>query len=73
MRREIQRLQQETKHLGEENNSLREENRWMEQIKSSLKHDEQCNEIINRLKRGEHYQVIAQWLSRPFGGGKPSI
>ena len=66
MMREIQRLQRKNEDLEEEKDTLGEENSWIEQIISSLKKDGQGPEIISRLKRGESYRHIAEWLGRPL-------
>ncbi len=80
--REIQRLQRRNEHLeqemdtlGERNEHLEQEtellgkkNSWIEQIIRSLQNDGQGNEIINRLKRGESHQAIAESLGRPLIG-----
>ena len=66
MIREIQRLQRKNEYLEEENDSLGEKNEWIELIVNSLKRDAQGAEIIRRLKRGESYQIIAEWLGRPL-------
>lgn len=63
MIREIQRLQRKNEYLEEEKDSLGEKNSWIEKILHSLK-DGQGIEIIDRLKRGESPQAIAEWLGR---------
>ncbi len=68
MIREIQRLQKKNEHLEEEKDELGEKNEWIEQIMRSLKSDGQGAEIINRLKRGETHQAVAEWLGRPLVG-----
>ncbi len=68
MIREIQRLQHKNEHLEEEKDTLGEKNNCVEQIMHSLKDDGQSNEIVNRLKRGESHQSIAEWLGRPLVG-----
>lgn len=79
---EIQRLQRRNEHLeqemdtlGERNEHLEQEtdllgkkNSWIEQIIRSLQDDGQGDEIINRLKRGESHQAIAESLGRPLVG-----
>ena len=72
MIREIQRLQRKNEHLEEEKDNLGEKNSWIEQIIASLKDDGQGTEIINRLKRGESHQTIAEWLGRPLVPGRRS-
>lgn len=81
--REIQRLQRRNEHLeqamdtlGERNEHLEQEtdllgkkNGWIEHIMRSLQDDGQGHEIINRLKRGESHQAIAESLGRPLIGG----
>ena len=66
MIQEIRRLQRENEDLETQRDSLEEENAWVEQIMGSLKDDGLYVEIINRLKRGESHQVIAEWLGRPL-------
>jgi len=80
--REIQRLQRKNEHLehemdtlGERNEYLEQEsdilgkkNIWIEQIIRSLQNDGQGNETINRPKRGESHQAIAESLGRPLFG-----
>lgn len=67
MVREILRLQTKTEQLEGRNNALVKENSWIDRIISSLKDDGQGPEIINRLKRGDSLQTIADWLGRPIG------
>lgn len=69
MVREIRRLQIRTETLEEENDTLGEHNHHIEQIISSLKVNGQRTEIINRLKRGESHQAIAEWLGQLPPGG----
>lgn len=66
MMREIRRLQQKSQDLETQRDTLEEENAWIEQIMLSLKDDGLYLEIINRLKRGDSHQVIAEWLGRPL-------
>lgn len=66
MMREIRQLQQKSQDLETQRDSLEERNAWIEQIISSLKEDGLYIEIINRLKRGDSHQVIAEWLGRPL-------
>ncbi len=68
MVREIQRLQRRNEDLEEEKDTLGEKNSWIEQIMSSLKDNGLGKAIINRLKRGESHQSIAEWLGRPLVG-----
>ena len=65
MIREIQRLQRKNEFLKEEKDSLGEKNTWFEKIIRSIKDDGQAIEAIQRLKRGESHQDIAEWLGRP--------
>ena len=64
--REIRRLQQKSQDLETERDTLGERNAWIEQIMSSLQEDGLYIEIIDRLKRGDSHQVIAEWLGRPL-------
>ena len=68
MIKDFQCEQKWDKYWEEENGSLREENRYIEKILSSLKDDGQAVEIISRLKRGESHQAIAEWLGRLLVG-----
>ena len=68
MIREIQRLQRKNEFLEEEKDSLGEKNTWIEKIIRSIKDDSQGTEVIQRLKRGESHQAIAEWLGRPLVG-----
>lgn len=62
----ILHLQRVNDWLQEEKDSLTEKNSWMERMMCSLKDDGQSIEIISRMKRGESYQAIAEWLSQNF-------
>lgn len=64
--REIEQYKRKNEDLQEQKDTLVEENALVEQIMSSLKEDGQYVEIINRLKRGESHQAIAEWLGRPM-------
>ena len=66
MIREIQRLQRKNEDLEEEKDTLGEKNSWIEQIIHSLKENGTGPEIIGRLKRGESYRHIAEWLGQHF-------
>lgn len=70
MIREIQRLQKKNDHLEGEKDELGEKNESLEQIMRSLKADGQGTDIINRIKRGESHQKIAEWLGRPLTTGE---
>ena len=64
MIREIQRLQRKNEFLEEEKDSLGKKYSWFEKIIRSIKDDGQAIEAIQRLKRGESNQAIAEWLGR---------
>ena len=66
MLQEIRRLRRKNEFLEEEKDSLK--NSWIEQIIRSLRDDGQGIEITSRLKRGESYEAIAEWLGRPLVG-----
>lgn len=67
MVREIQRLQRRNDDLED---TLGERNNRIIQIMHSLKTEGQGTEIINRLKRGESHQNIAESLGRPMVGNQ---
>lgn len=69
MLREIQRLQKRNETLEDEKDTLEEKNDWIERIVRALKEDAHGTEIIQRLKRGETHQAIAEWLGRPMIDG----
>ena len=69
MLREIQRYKKRNAELEEQKGSLEEQNGWVEQIVASLKEDAYYVETINRLKRGDSHQSIAEWLGRPLVSG----
>lgn len=64
----IGRAYEETGSLKDERINLWEQNESMTQILSSLSNNEQQHEILSRLRRGDTYSGIAQWLSRSLLG-----
>ncbi len=62
MSQEVRRLQQEVADLEKKNRFLLEANSCIEQKLTSLIRDGQEAEIIRRLKGGESYNAVADWL-----------
>lgn len=63
MLREIRQLQRKNEDLEEQHNTMAEKHAWAEQIIKSFADEEQCVELVQRLRTGESPQSIAEWLS----------